>query len=94
MKIRGFIWLEDIVEKLERKHHVEQQEVREIFNNLPYFLFIEKGHRLGENAYTALGQTNAGRYLIVFFIFRKDKQALILSARGMTQVERRRYEKR
>ena len=93
MKITGLIWLEDIVEKLEQKHHVQQYEVREVFANLPKFRFVEKGYRIGENVYAALGQTGAGRYLIVFFIYRKDKRALILTARNMTQAERGRYEK-
>jgi len=41
-----------------------------------------------------LGQTDAGRYLIVFFVYKKKGQALILSARDMTDVERDRYEKK
>ena len=56
--------------------------------------FVEKGHRQGENVYAAMGQTNAGRYLIVFFVRKKTQQALILSARDMTRSERRRYEKK
>lgn len=68
MKITGFIWLEDIVEKLAEKHDVQQQEVREVFANHPHFRFAEKGHRSGENVYAALGQTNAGWYLTVFFV--------------------------
>jgi len=92
LKIVGFIWFEDIIEKLAQKHGVQQQEVREVFANLPQFRFVEKGHRPGENVYAALGQTNAGRYLVVFFVYRKDRRALILSARDMTHAERRRYE--
>ncbi len=57
MKIREIIWLEDIVEKLEKKHSVRQNEVIEILENKPKFRFIEKGHRKGENVYAALGQT-------------------------------------
>ena len=94
MKIEGFIWLEDIVEKLVQKHGVQQQEVREVFVNLPQFRFVEKGHRPDENVYAALGQTDAGRYLIVFFVYKKDRRALILSARDMTHAERRKYEQR
>lgn len=92
MKITGFIWLGDIVEKMAQKHGVQQQEVKEVFANLPHFRFAEKGHRPGENVYAALGQTDAGRYLIVFFIHKKDGRALILSARNMTRAERRKYE--
>lgn len=94
MKITGFIWLEEIIEKLELKHNVRQHEVREIFANQCSFHFVEKGHRSGENVYAALGQTDAGRYLTVFFVRKKDSKALILSARDMTRAERRRYEKK
>lgn len=91
MKIAGFIWLEEIVRKLIWKHSVETSEVREIFLNKPKFRFVEKGHRNNENVYAALGQTDAGRYLICFFVHKTDGRALILSARDMTEAERKRY---
>jgi uncharacterized DUF497 family protein len=94
LKISGIIWLEEIVEKIEGRHHVRQGEVREILNSSSHFRFVEKGHRRGENVYSALGQTAAGRYLIVFFVRKKTQQALIVSAREMTDSERRRYEKK
>ena len=94
MKIKGLIWLDEIIDKLDRKHHVNQREVVEIITNKPYFRFIEKGHRQGENVYAALGQTKNGRYLIVFFVCKKDGRAIILSARDMTPAERKRYEER
>jgi len=94
LKITGIIWLADIVEKLWQKHHVEQHEVAQIFANSPQFRFVEKGHREGENVYAALGQTDGGRYLIVFFVHKKDGSALIVSARDMTAAERKRYERR
>lgn len=96
MTIRGFIWLDTIVEKLAIKHAVSTPEVEQIFDaeNEPYFRFVENGHREGENVYAALGQTNGGRYLIVFFVFKTDGQALIVSAREMTPSERRQYERR
>lgn len=94
MEIYDFIWLEDIVEKLAQKHAVQPQEVREVFEGFPAFRFVEKGHRRGENVYAALGQTDAGRYLIVFFIYKENRQALILSARDMTNAERRRYQQK
>ena len=94
MKLSGVIWLEEIVEKIERKHRVTQEEVREILRTSSHFRFIEKGHRPGENVYSALGQTSSGRYLIVFFVRKKTRQALPISARNMTRAERRRYEKR
>jgi uncharacterized protein len=94
LKLSGVIWLEEIVEKIERKHHVTQNEVREILRNSSHFRFVEKGHRRGENVYSVLGQTSAGRYLIVFFVRKKTGQALPISARDMTPSERKRYEKK
>ena len=94
MKISGIIWLEEIVDKIERKHRVKQDEIREILRSSSHFRFVEKGHRRGENVYAALGQTNAGRYLIIFFVRKKTQQAIVVSARDMTVSERRRYEKK
>jgi uncharacterized DUF497 family protein len=91
LDIVGLIWLEEIIEKLARKHHVEPLEVRETLANSPSFRFIEQGHRPGENVYSASGQSDSGRYLIIFFVYKSDKRALILSARDMTASERRRY---
>ncbi len=91
MEIFDLIFLDTIVEKLDRKHNVQEQEVREVFNNSPMIRFAEKGNRKNENVYAALGQTDSGRYLIVYFIYKQDKNALILSARDMDNAERRRY---
>ncbi|PIZ25726.1 MAG: hypothetical protein COY47_04380, partial [Chloroflexi bacterium CG_4_10_14_0_8_um_filter_57_5] len=60
----------------------------------PHVRFVEKGHRSGENVYAALGLTDGGRYLIVFFVLKRDGRALILSARNMSRAERRKYEQR
>lgn len=38
-----------------------------------------------------MGQTESGRYLIVFFIHKQDGRALIISARNMDHAEKRRY---
>lgn len=93
MKIICLIWYEEIIEKLEQKHNVQQYEVREVFANNPQFRYIEQGLRSDENVYAAMGQTNAGRYLIAFFIYKKNRSALIVSARDMTRAERKKYEK-
>ena len=93
MFLDDFLWLPDVVEKLIVKHRVSQDEVEEVFFNDPQYRFVEKGYRQGENVYAALGQTDAGRYLIVFFIHKSGNIALILSARDMDRRERRRYER-
>jgi uncharacterized protein len=94
LRIEKIIWLEDIVQKLIWKHHVETKEVIEVLNNNPQFRYVEKGCQKGENVYAAFGQTKAGRYLIVFCIYKRNSQALIISARNMTTSERKKYEKK
>jgi uncharacterized protein len=94
LKIEGIIWIDEVIEKLVRKHNVQQSEVREVLTHRNHFRFVEKGHRSGENVYAAMGQTQEGRYLVVFFIYKKNKKALILSARDMTSAERRKHERK
>ena len=94
MFIDDFIWLPNILNKVEVKHQVLQDEVEEVFFNRPRYRFVESGHQKGEDVYSASGQTEAGRYLIVFFIHKHANTALILSARDMDKKERRRYERK
>jgi uncharacterized DUF497 family protein len=81
------------VDKIATEHGVTQTEVREILMGVHKLKFVQKGHYPGEDMYAALGQTDAGRYLVVFFIYKKDKRALVLSARDMSSAERKRYAK-
>ena len=100
MRIDDFLWLAEIEEKLAVKHGVETWEVEEVFQNSSRFRFRERGQREGEDLYIALGQTDAGRYLIVLFIHkpatevRPLSQALVISAREMEDKERRQYERK
>ena len=55
MFIDDFIWLPDIIDKLLSKHQVDQDEVEEVFFNLPRYRFVEKGNTPGEDVYTANG---------------------------------------
>lgn len=91
MRIAGFIWLEEIVEKLEAKHQVAPEEVEQLFAQQPRIRRMNRGHYRGEDVYRALGQTETGRYLTVFFIHKLTNEALILSARDMDDKERENY---
>ena len=91
MQIGGILWLSQFVEKLASKHSVTTMEVEEIFANRPRFRFVAKGNRSGEDVYSAIGQTDAGRHLIVFFILKPYHRALVVSARDMDGKERRDY---
>jgi hypothetical protein len=94
MYIDDLLWLPAIVEKLLVKHNVTQDEVEEVLFGNAYYRFVESGVRKGEDVYSVMGQTGAGRYLIVFFIHKQNNQALVLSARDMDRKERKLYEHR
>ena len=81
-------------EKLERKHNVNPYEVEEVLLGNPRVYFVEEGNVKGEDVYLALGQTEEGRYLAIFFIYKRNRNALVTSARDMDAKERRRYGKK
>ena len=94
MYIADIIWLPQIIDKLAWKHNVMPEEVDQILFGKPFYRKVQKGHIPGEDVYAALGRTNAGRYLIVFFIYKPNREALVLSARDMDKKERRQYERK
>ena len=94
MKITGVIWLRNVVDKLLWKHDVTTDEVEEIFDDHPRYRYIETGDIQGEDLYAAMGQTEAGRYLTVYFVRKLTGEALIISARDMTKQERKSYGKK
>ena len=60
MRIKQVVWLRQFAEKIERKHHVSQDEVEQVFLNRPTFQFAELGDVPNEDLYRAIGQTDAG----------------------------------
>ena len=94
MDIVDVIWLPPVIDKLAWKHHVAPEEVTEVLFARPFYRKVQKGHVPGEDLYAALGQTDAGRYLTIFFIYKSTREALILSARDMDAKERRQYARR
>jgi uncharacterized DUF497 family protein len=94
MHIDDIIWLPQVIDKLAWKHHVAAEEVDEVLFGDTMYRRVQRGHVPGEDLYSALGQTHAGRYLIVFFIYKSTREALVLSARDMDAKERRQYGQR
>jgi len=92
--IEDIIWLDRIVEKLAWKHNVLPSEVEEVLSGGCRIFQKEKGRVEGEHLYNALGRTESGRYLSVFFIRKLGNKALIVTARGMNSNERGRYGKK
>lgn len=88
-------WVDILDEtKLERKHSVRAYEVEEVLLGHPRIFFVEQGNIRDEDVYLALGQTEEGRYLAVFFIYKRNRVALVTSAREMDLKERKRYAKK
>ncbi|MCX7015141.1 MAG: BrnT family toxin [Candidatus Sumerlaeota bacterium] len=90
MRLRGVIWKLHFVEKLLLKHDVAPEEVESILFGHPHVLRVERGNVRGEDIYEAFGRTPDGRHLVVFFV-NKSGVALPISARDMTNAERRYY---
>lgn len=93
MQLYEILWKEQFIEKFAVKHSVRTDEVEQILFLHPYIRKAQRGQIKGEDLYAAYGQTNAGRYLIVFFIRKNQTSALPISARDMTESERRYYER-
>jgi uncharacterized DUF497 family protein len=92
MQLHEIIWKDRFIDKLEVKHGISTNEVEDILFGRPHVRRAQKGHIKGEDLYTAYGQTTGGRYLIIFFIRKEQAAALPISARDMTDPERRYYE--
>ena len=92
--IDDIIWLDRIVQKLAWKHNVLPSEVEEVLSGDCRVFRKEKGKVEGEHLYNALGKTEVGRYLSIFFIRKLGNKALIVTARDMNKNERKRYGKK
>ena len=92
MHIARVVCSDTIEEKLAVKHHVTLQEVQQVLLASPRFRFVEKGYTEGNDVYAAFGQSFGGRYLVVFFVYKPNSvTAIVISARDMTDKERRAY---
>jgi uncharacterized DUF497 family protein len=91
--IRTIIWKDQFVDKLARKHSVTVIEAEEILSAKPHIRRVSKGRVKDQHVYAAFGQTDAGRYLIVFYILKLSGAILPISARDMDDSERKYYER-
>ena len=91
MKITECLWIDKFVDKIIRKHNVYPEEVEEMFSKNSSIRRLEGGNVKGEDLFVSFGRTNAGRYLSLLFVRKKDRRALVISAREMSKRERKRY---
>lgn len=82
MRITDYEWDEDNTGHIAR-HGVSPEEVEEACHNRPYVL---KGR---EGAYLIYSQTDDGRYLLVVGRYKGSGVIRVITARDMTNAERR-----
>jgi len=88
MKIHELIWPEDRIDHI-RQHRVTPEEVEQTCFGQP---FVRRAKSKGEILFTIyLGQTDAGRYLFCVVIQFSDGRGYPVTARPMTDKEKRRY---
>ena len=93
IKIIEIIWLNNIIEKINKKHKVSKTEVEDVFKNKPKFRRGTKGNYIKDNVYYAFGRTYGRRLMFIVFIFKRNNEALIISARDMDNKEKSMYSK-
>lgn len=73
------------------KHRVSFEEAVTVFGDPLYIDFYDPDHSVEEHRYLIMGQSTAGRLLIVSYT-EQDEIVRLISAREATSSERRAYE--
>ena len=73
------------------KHGVSFEEALTVFRDPLYIDFYDPDHSVDEHRYLIMGQSTAGRLLIVSYTER-DEVVRLISAREVTSSERKAYE--
>ena len=88
MRIRQLLWPRDRIEHIAR-HDVTPEEFEQACFGLP---LVQRTRSRGEHpVYYILGQTDAGRYLFSVVIQFPEGRGFPVTARPMTEKEKRRY---
>ena len=87
----GYEWDDEKAKSNLEKHGVSFEEAATIFGDPLYVDFYDPDHSVDEHRYLIMGQSRAGRLLIVSYTERDDIVRLI-SAREVTSAERKAYE--
>ena len=73
------------------KHGVSFEEAATVFDDPLYIDFYDPDHAVDEHRYLIMGQSTAGRLLIISYTER-DEAVRLITAREVTSAERRAYE--
>ena len=88
----GFQWDAGNADKSWQRYRVSRGECEQVFFQRPLLIATDERHSQAEARYAALGQTVAGRRLLVVFTVRKSL-IRVISVRTMSRRERRAYER-
>ena len=88
MTIKEVAWDDDTILHIAR-HGVDPQEVEKVCFGNKALIFKGRG-----KTYYALGQTDAGRYLAVIFRYLGQNRTKIITARAMSESEKKYYLRR
>lgn len=82
-----FWWDEENIEHI-ANHGVSPEETEQVIDDTPLIIRAKQGK------YIAFGQTDAGRYLVVVFVEKTDRRLRVITARDMTNNEKKRFKRR
>ncbi len=95
-RIRDLYWRPDRIDHI-AQHAVNPEEVEEAIFGDPRGILLRVGpaeRNPEETVYRYFGRTEAGRYLMVVLVYLGHGVALPITARDMTQGERRKFSER
>lgn len=90
-------WRQDRISHIEQKHGITPEEVEEAVFDDPQAILLRGPRSKNRNdsyIYYVLGRTASGRYLVVVLLDQGEGIALLVTARDMSQKERRQYRRR
>lgn len=85
--VSGFEWDSGDADKLRERHGVLPAEAEQVLLRRPWVLAPDSTHSAAESRWYALGETAAGRRLMVVFTVR-GQRVRVISARPMSRRER------
>ncbi len=92
MLIKKLIWPEEQIEHIAR-HGVTPEEVEEVLFNTKGRVALRAASKGSNPVFNVFGQTKAGRFLICMMIQFPDRNGYPITARPMTESEKRNYKK-
>lgn len=88
-----FEWNNEKAEINLKKHGVSFTEAETVFGDLSAKMFFDDEHSIDEKREFIVGYSKMNRLLVVYFTEREIRKLRIISARKLTNIERKDYEK-